>query len=222
MYSFAQRNDTIVFDEPLYGHYLRVTGYDHPGRNEILESMETDGEKVIREQILGDHEKEVIFFKQMTHHYIELSDEFLKDVINVFLIRDPEELIVSFSKVIPDVTMERIGVKMQYDLYQKLKTFGRKPPVIDSGEILKDPEKVLSQLCGMLGIPFQKEMLKWNAGPIPEDGIWAKYWYNNVHKSTGFSKPDKKDKAFPEEFRTLLDECKIYYSQLKEFSIKAN
>jgi hypothetical protein len=32
MYSFAQNEAVAVIDEPLYGHYLRVTGADHPGR----------------------------------------------------------------------------------------------------------------------------------------------------------------------------------------------
>jgi hypothetical protein len=38
MYSFAQRKDTKVFDEPLYAHYLKnshAAGY-HPGAKEIL------------------------------------------------------------------------------------------------------------------------------------------------------------------------------------------
>ena len=34
MYSFAQRPDTRVVDEPLYGHYLRVSGAEHPGDQE--------------------------------------------------------------------------------------------------------------------------------------------------------------------------------------------
>ena len=28
MYAFRQRSDTTVFDEPIYAHYLRVTGRD--------------------------------------------------------------------------------------------------------------------------------------------------------------------------------------------------
>ena len=65
MYSFAQRPDTIVFDEPLYAHYLRVTGIEHPGKEEILASQENDGEKVVRKIILGEYEKQVVFFKQI-------------------------------------------------------------------------------------------------------------------------------------------------------------
>ena len=53
MYSFAQRSDTRVVDEPLYAHYLRVSGVEHPGRHEVLEAMEADGEKVVREVVLG-------------------------------------------------------------------------------------------------------------------------------------------------------------------------
>ena len=41
MYSFSQRNDTKVFDEPLYAHYLNsTTAYQyHPGAKEILEKI---------------------------------------------------------------------------------------------------------------------------------------------------------------------------------------
>ena len=53
MYSFAQRADTRVVDEPLYAHYLRVSGADHPGRDEVLAAQEQDGERVVRDVILG-------------------------------------------------------------------------------------------------------------------------------------------------------------------------
>ena len=49
MYSFAQRTDTRVVDEPLYGHYLRVSGAEHPGRDEVLAAVDADGERVVRE-----------------------------------------------------------------------------------------------------------------------------------------------------------------------------
>ena len=29
MYSFSQRPDTVVIDEPFYAHYLVTTGIDH-------------------------------------------------------------------------------------------------------------------------------------------------------------------------------------------------
>ena len=187
MYSFAQRADTLVIDEPLYAHYLYRSNLNHPGRNEILASMENDGELVVKNVILGSYDKKIIFMKQMAHHLIDLEESFLFKVENIILIRDPRKILNSFSKIIPDVTMNDIGIEKQYKLFLKLIAEGHFPVIIDSGEILKDPLSALSKLCMALNIPFYEEMLKWEKGPRPEDGVWAKYWYSNVHNSTGLS-----------------------------------
>ena len=39
MYSFSQRPDTVVIDEPFYAHYLVTTGIDHPSRKDITASF---------------------------------------------------------------------------------------------------------------------------------------------------------------------------------------
>src|SRR5262245_8759110 len=80
MYAFAQRDDTQVLDEPLYAHYLRVSGADHPGKEEVMAAMENDGERVVREVILGPSDRPVLFMKQMAHHLVELDWGFLKEV----------------------------------------------------------------------------------------------------------------------------------------------
>ena len=47
MYSFANRPDTEVVDEPMYAHYLKSTGIRyHPGTEEILDSLPEDIEEV--------------------------------------------------------------------------------------------------------------------------------------------------------------------------------
>src|SRR4051812_21589269 len=111
MYSFAQRPDTIVFDEPLYAHYLRVTNADHPGKEETSCSQEQDGEKVVQQIIFGEFNKPVVFFKQMTHHLVELDQSFLCRVSNILFIRDPKQIISSYAEVIPNVTMQDIGME---------------------------------------------------------------------------------------------------------------
>ncbi len=221
MYSFAQRDDTKVVDEPLYGHYLQKTGALHPGREEILASMETDGERVVSEVILGDFEEEVLFLKQMTHHLVELDNSFLDEVINVILIRNPYQLIGSFHQIIKEVTMTDIGVEKQYSLFNELRKRGQNPVVIDSGEILKSPEDLLCQLCEKLGIGFQSQMLSWKAGPRPEDGVWAKHWYSNVHKTTGFEKQETSTRELPPELIPLYEECVVFYEKLYNESIKS-
>ena len=99
MYSFRQRPDTLVFDEPLYAHYLQTSGSQHPGRKDILRSQETDGEKVIQNIILKNYQKHS-FFKLMTHFLINVDKQFLKKVINIIFIRNPKKIISSYSKII--------------------------------------------------------------------------------------------------------------------------
>ena len=47
--SWGNRPDAIVTDEPLYAHYLKVTGLEHPGAPETLATHESDWEKVVQQ-----------------------------------------------------------------------------------------------------------------------------------------------------------------------------
>lgn len=221
MYSFAQRPDSVVFDEPFYAHYLRVTGVIHPGQEEILASQENDGNKIVNELMLGKFDKPVAFFKQMTHHLVRLDETFLSQMKNILFIRDPKQIISSYAQVRPDVNMLDIGIEKQWQLFQQLTTNNQHCVVLDSNEILKAPEKVLTELCKAIDIPFYTSMLHWPAGPKPEDGVWAKYWYDNVHKSTGFEKQATSSRTLPEYLVPLYNESKKYYDQLFQHSIKA-
>ena len=185
MYSFAQRTDTVVFDEPLYAHYLKTSSAIHPGREDVLLSLENNGNKVI-EQIILKKSSKTSFHKLMTHFLINIDIDFLSKVSNIIFIRNPKEIIASYSRVIANPKMDDIGVEKQYELYHHLIKIGNIPIVLDSKYLLKDPELVLRKLCLLLGIPFDKKMLQWEKGARKEDGVWAKYWYENVHNSTCF------------------------------------
>ncbi|MEP6846535.1 MAG: hypothetical protein ABI861_11045 [Panacibacter sp.] len=221
MYSFAQRPDTIVFDELLYAHYLRVTGVVHPGQEEILHSQENDGNKVVKELMLGSFDKPVAFFKQMTHHLVKLDEGFLAQMKNILFIRDPKQIISSYAQVRPDVNMQDIGIERQWQLYTQLTKNNFHCVVLDSNEILKAPQKVLTELCAATDIPFYESMLHWSAGPKQEDGVWSKYWYDNVHQSTGFEKQKTSSRGLPAYLEPLYNESKKYYDLLFQHSIKA-
>jgi hypothetical protein len=62
-------------------------------------------------------------------------------------------------------------------------------------------------------------MLSWKPEPRQEDGIWAKYWYKSLHKTSGFNAYIAKSN-FPVELNPLLIECKPYYEKLYKQSIK--
>ena len=161
MYSFAQREDTLVLDEPLYAHYLASSEKElverHPVAQVILDTMENDGAKVV-EMMMGEFPSDVVFFKNMTHHLLKLDRSFLSKMINVFLTRHPKEMIASFAKVIPNPTIDDIGYARHTELLDYFETLNIKPIVIDSKRILLNPEKVLTQLCELIEIPFYKKI----------------------------------------------------------------
>ncbi|MBL4651454.1 MAG: sulfotransferase family protein [Flavobacteriales bacterium] len=219
MYSFAQRADTSVCDEPLYAHYLKSTPANeyHPGATDILASMEKDGEKVI-DMMMGLHEKPVVFFKNMTHHLLGLDRSFMKNTVNVILTRNPLEMLPSFAEVIENPTMDDVGYALHINLVESFQEVGIKPIVFDSKDILMNPEKALTRMCNEASISFDKNMLSWPAGARNEDGIWAKYWYKNVHKSKGFMEYKPKTAPYPNRLKPLLDLCMPHYEKLLQLA----
>ena len=221
MYAFRQHPNARVIDEPLYAHYLRVTGAVHPGEEEVLLSQNNDGHEVVHDVIMGACDYPILFVKNMAHHLVELDLAFLDCTKNVLLIRDPEQMLPSLINQIPHPILRDTGLKRQWDLFEDLTQRGQTPVVLDSRELLLAPEDILDQLCTQIGIPFSKEMLTWPAGPKPEDGIWAKHWYHSVHKSTTFIEYKPKVDPFPESLKPLLSECKPFYDRLYANALKA-
>lgn len=225
MYSFRQRPDTVVVDEPLYGHYLKTSGAEHPARQVVMEEMDCDGPRVVRQVLLKPRAKSapVRFFKNMAHHLRGLPDgSFLGDLTNVLLTRDPCEMLPSLAEQLDQPALPDTGLQEQVALLDRLLDIGQEPLVLDARELLRDPEGVLRRLCDRLGLPFEPAMLRWPAGPKPEDGVWAAHWYDGVHASTGFEPYEPKDEPFPERLRPLLEKCAPLYERLNEHAIRAS
>jgi hypothetical protein len=182
MRSWENRPDTRVVDEPLYAYYLNETGLNHPGRDEIVAAGETSWQPVVAE--LTAPVDGVYYQKHMTHHLIpQLPREWIGELTNVLLIRDPAEVVASYIRGRSDVVAEDIGLVQQAELYDQL---GADVPVIDAADFLRDPEGYLRWLCDYAVVEFTDRMLTWPAGPRDSDGIWAPHWYRAVIASTGF------------------------------------
>lgn len=223
MYSFSQRDDTSVLDEPFYACYLQATGKDHPGRDEVLEAQSSNPEEVSERLYSDNFAMPVLFIKNMAHHMDVVGKGLFSRMEHIFLIRDPAEMLISLDKTIPDPELRDTAYKEQYEIFQYVTDeLGRKPIVIDSRELLLDPGKVLEEVCSRLDLDFKPEMLHWEEGPIAEDGVWARHWYDSVHRSTGFKTYEPKEEEVPPRLKSLLDTCMIYYEELYAHAIKAN
>lgn len=219
MYSFAQRPDTRVIDEPFYAAYLKKTGVDHPGKEEVMAAQPVNEEDVF-EQIMALSRLSVVFIKNMAHHMETMDKRLPFETTDIFLIRNPYQIIASYAQVIEKPTMRDIGLKFQFDLFARQLAKGNSPAVIDSNVLLEAPDLVLSSLCNHIGLPFNADMLSWKPGPKPYDGVWAKYWYTNVHQSDSFRKQETSTRDLPANLIGLYEEALEYYEKLLPYIIR--
>ncbi len=165
--SWGNRADTAVYDEPLYGCFLRETGMDHPGAG--YGWYETDWRKVVAE-ITGPvpDGKPIWYQKHMTHHLLpDLGMEmgWIDQLTNCFLIREPRQMLTSYIKVRPDFTMEDLGLPQQRLIFDYVRaSTGQLPPVVAAEDVLKNPRRTLGLLCAALEVPFDEAMLSWPPG----------------------------------------------------------
>jgi hypothetical protein len=210
--AWGQRSDTAVVDEPLYAFYLRRTGVEHPGREEILASQSDDWRTVLDEltgaSLPGG--ARVSYQKHMAHHLLpEVDREALRPLRHAFLIRNPEAVISSYARVRRAPTLDDLGLGPQVELHRLLGG-----PVVDADDVLRRPADMVAALCRALEVGMDTAMLSWPAGPRPTDGVWAPHWYGSVWASTGFGPPPGPPPPVPRDLRPLLDACRPLYDEL--------
>jgi hypothetical protein len=217
MRAWGNRDDTVVVDEPFYAYYLKVTGIEHPGADEVVATGENDWRKVVA-YLTGPvpNGKQIFFQKQMTHHLLpEINHEWLAAVNNCFLIRDPREVISSYIKKREDPALEDLGFVQQAEIFDFVRTrTDGVPPVVDAKDVLQDPERTLRLLCQAIGVEFSNSMLSWPPGLRDTDGIWAKYWYGEVAKTTSFQPYSPRHYELPEKLHELYERCRNCYEKL--------
>lgn len=220
MRAWENRPDCEVSDEPLYAAWLSLSGAEHPGRDEVMAAGQCDWRKVATEltssPVPGG--QPIWYQKHMCHHLdpaIEL--DWISALTNIFLIRRPDEVVASYVRArgTEDIVPEDLGLPQQNLLFDWLRNeTGRPPPVIDGNDFLADPEGHLRALCEWLDIDFLPAMLAWPPGPRASDGVWAKYWYDAVWRSTGFSAPPARKITLTGRAAEVAEFCRPLYERL--------
>jgi Sulfotransferase domain len=219
MRAWENRPDTVVCDEPLYAFYLERTGIDHPGRNAVIASQPTDWRVVLARLTSGPLPRgaTISYAKHMTHHLLpEVDRAALAPLRHAHLIRDPRELLASYARVRTEPDLDDLGLRQQAEIFER---FGG--PVVDSRDLLTDPEGILRALCRALEVPFDGRMLCWPAGPRDSDGVWAPYWYGSVQASTGFAAYRPPAEPLPARLQPLAGYCMPYFLRLHQYRISS-
>jgi Sulfotransferase domain len=225
MRAFENRPDTAVVDEPFYAVFLARTGADHPMRDEVLASQPQDWRDVVASLTGAIPEGRSVFYqKHMTHHMLpEIGRDWIDGMRNAFLIRDPRDVLASYAEVRGAARLEDIGLVEQHEIFQRVcDRFGHAPPVVDTGDVLRNPEGVLYSLCVALDIAFDASMLRWPAGRRDTDGVWAPAWYASVERSTGFAPPSTAPRQpLSDDLQRVADAAQPLYDDLREHRLTA-
>ena len=200
--------------------------------------------------------KKLIFCKDMVVGLDGKYNALPKGFRHTFIIRDPTKMFFSLRKMMiktmvlpkeqqeafrltdfpPDVFPPKYQFGEMVDLMHYLKENGieSNPIVIDADDLQNSPESVLRQYFEAIEIPFNKDLLKWEAGDeITKSWIAAKKiiqmnqldrggFYGKALTSSEFGPstpaPDK-SKLTPDVIK-CAEEAQKYYKELYDMRIK--
>jgi hypothetical protein len=129
----------------------------------------------------------IIFCKHMAKHsdLYDFEQEYKMDSVelihrHILLIRDPVDVLSSWivaGGVHGDnPTSDEVGIIPLIVIYSKLESRmdGMQPVVVESDDLVNDPEGTLFWVCERLSVSFHQSMLIWDSGKHRCDGPWAR------------------------------------------------
>ena len=90
-----------------------------------------------------------------------------------------------------DFTPYEVGYQEMVIMFDKVKHEGNNVVVVNSDDMLSDPEKVLERYCEQVDLAFESSMLKWQPMQPEYLSQWATWdgWHKQAIESTGIDKP---------------------------------
>jgi hypothetical protein len=179
-----ERGDLNVVHEP-FSYFVEDGQFDvadrratsMPGLLELLLAANGTGKRV--------------FFKDTSdYRYPSLlaDDRLYHQVINTFMIREPQAAIASHHAMNPHATLDEIGFEYLHTIFEAVwAETGEIPLVIDGDDLVADPEGVVRAYCDRVGLPFIGSALHWQPGKPDAKSAWQRTarWHQEVDDSSG-------------------------------------
>ncbi|MFD1541039.1 sulfotransferase family protein [Nonomuraea guangzhouensis] len=130
-----------------------------------------------------------VFVKEvLDYEYAYLFDHpgELTGIVHTFIVRDPRPTISSHYAIKPAVTRAEIGYERLHRLFELVwSATGRRPLVLRTERLVREPAKVAEVFCEYAGLPFLPRALTWDSGDRPE---WrrTRRWHLDASSSAGF------------------------------------
>ena len=179
------------------------------------------------EAIKAKAENGPVFIKDFPHYINHMWDEaFLSHFTHAFLIRDPAKTLTSLYARWPDFDELEVGNPEQRALFDLVSALnGKRPPVIDSDDLLEDPHGITAAFCEAVEIPFIPEALTWPAGGDPSEHSWwdGGSFHENLAQSTGLTPQPRKYidlEDAPERVRRVYRRMMPHYQHLFDHRLR--
>ena len=188
--SMLERGDLLALHEPLEGlHFI----------GPLQVGTRTFGSpRQLLDWLLDDLHERTVFLKETVNPPVQeivLDDRrVLAEVHHAFLIRRPSEVAASWYALEHDMRIAETGLEALRDLYVAVRdAHGHLPVVIDSDDLVAQPEATMAAYCAAVGLPFVRDALRWKRGARAE---WARSarWHRDASASTGFGAPTDRDR----------------------------
>ncbi|MEU4847994.1 sulfotransferase family protein [Streptomyces gilvosporeus] len=223
--SFIERGDFKVFHEAFaYVFFMHEERAAIPHKNPDPDHPLTYPD--IKQMMESARHERPVFHKDFPYHCLDhlLDDpEYLLGQVNTFLVRDPEEAVLSHATVHPELTREVLGYEQlarAFDFVRELT--GTAPLVINAADLAARPEATIAAYCAHAGIPFLPDALNWSAGEQPEWTTWSG-WHTDVTASSGLRAPQR-NYRFTYQTRPDLREferyCRPFYEHLDQYRLQ--
>lgn len=182
-----ERGDVAVLHEP----FLALTQGEKvtlaaPGGGNVTVSSARD----LMDRLAYLRGERPVFLKEVLDYrydYVFGQPGELAWLTHTFLVRDPRRAISSHFAVKPTVTCPEIGYEWLWELFSLLwSASGRRPLVIRSEDLLRDPKAEIAAYCEAVGLPFLPDALHWAPGDRPELQRHRR-WHLDTIRSSGFT-----------------------------------
>lgn len=151
-----------------------------------------------------------------------LSDDFLRQATNTFIVRHPRVVLRSLRGLKPDFTEEEFGFEPLARLWRHVvDDLGQEPIVVEGDRFREAPEEQLREYCRRVGLSFDPQMLYWPDGRIRP---WAEHeresqakWHWTLEHSFGILAPQHGG-GLPatEEEANVVERAEKIYDELRE------
>ncbi len=222
------RGDMACFHEPFGEAWYKGEDAAWPRLTANSERVKGLSVQSVHDSMLEKALEMPVFSKDMPHFLPpDASDGFLAPFTHSFLIRNPAKSIPSIYKRGPDWVVAEYGFEAHRRLFDRIADRdGAPPPVIDSDDLLENPEDIVSAWCRAVGLEYLPGALSWEPGARPEVGWYDNgSWHDSLSASDGL-KPQPRTygsiETQPDHIKAIYEQALPHYEHLYQYRIGAD